>query len=129
MPTEHRPLDHVLVSQVGKPEEEVAAWWKTRFEQIAAIPSASARAGAVIPGWRELADLPEAQRLALTKARILGFDRLSRDQQDRVMEARAIGTQVAPDIAGRDTAFLREKVLPALPAELASRIRARLDRP
>ncbi len=53
-----RPLDHVLAEQVGKPEEEVVAWWRHRFEQIAAIPSATARAGALVPEWRELAMLP-----------------------------------------------------------------------
>jgi len=128
MPTERRALDHVLVSQVGKPEEEIAAWWKGRFEQIAAIPMPSARAGALVPEWRELADLPEPQRLALTRARVLAFDRLSREQQDRVLEAQDIGSKMTPDIAAADMTFIREKVVPGLPGDLAARVRSPVDR-
>src|SRR5919202_1088869 len=123
MPTERRPLDANLASQVGKGEEEAITWWKTRMEQIAAIPSPTARAGALVPEWRELAALPEASRLLLTKARILAVDQLSADQRDRVFEARAIGVKQAPDAASADAAFIRDKVAPTLPPELAQRVR------
>src|SRR5919201_5007429 len=123
MPTERRPLDSSLASQTTKTEDEVVAWWKVRMEQIAAIPSATARAGALVPEWRELAVLPEAQRLALTKARILAVEQLTSEQRDKVFEAREIGLQQAPDAASADAAFIREKVAPTLPAELQQRVR------
>ncbi len=126
MPTERRPLDHALVSLAGKPEEEAVAWWKARFEQIAAIPLATARAGALVPEWRELATLPERARLALTRARVLASEQLTPDQRDRVFEARAIGRQQVPGVAEADVAFVREKVVPTMPPDLQERMRREL---
>lgn len=123
MPTERRPLDHVLVSQVGKNEEEVVAWWKARLEQIAAIPSPTARAGAVVPEWRELATLAEAQRVALTRARLIASEQLSSEQQERIFEARRIGTEQAPQAAADDATFISDKVLPTLSGPLQQRVR------
>lgn len=128
MPVDRRPLDHQLVAHIGKPEEEVVAWWKARLEQIAAIPIASARAGALVPEWRELATLPEPQRLALTRARIVASLQLTPDQQDRVFEARDIGRRQVPEIAAADAAFIGEKVVPTLPPEVRQRVKERLAR-
>jgi hypothetical protein len=129
MPTERRPLDSNLASQVGKSEDEAITWWKARMEQIAAIPSPTARAGALVPEWRELASLPEPSRLLLTKARILAVEQLSSEQRDKVFEARAIGVQQAPDAASIDAAFIKEKVAPTLPAQLQQQVRDVMDRP
>ncbi|HYY53759.1 MAG TPA: hypothetical protein VFA01_00130 [Candidatus Dormibacteraeota bacterium] len=128
MPTERRPLDSNLASQVGKSEDEAVAWWKLRMEQIASIPTPTARAGALVPEWRELAVLPEAQRLTLTKARIIAVEQLTAEQRDKVFEARAIGVQQAPDAAAADAAFIREKVASTLPEPLQQRVRETLDR-
>lgn len=123
MPTDRRPLDHVLAEQVGKPEEEVVAWWKMRLEQIAVIPATTARAGALIPEWRELAALPKAQRVALTRARVLGFMQLPADQQAAIFEAGQVAAQQVPEVAKADDDFFWE-VVPTLPAETQQRIRA-----
>ncbi len=128
MPSDRRPLDHVLVSQLGKPEEELIAWWKQRFEQIAAIPLASARAGALVPVWRELATLSKADRLTLSRARVLAFTQLTPDQQARILEAREIGDLQVPEIAADDTTFVDGEVVPTLPADLQQRIRAAMSR-
>ena len=127
MPTERRPLDANLATQAGKSEDEAVAWWKVRMEQIANIPSPTARAGALVPEWRELAMLPEGQRLTLTKARILAVEQLTSEQRDKVFEARAIGVKQAPDAAADDASFIREKVAPTLPSPLQQRVRDSLD--
>lgn len=126
MPIERRPLDHVLASMNGKPEEEVVAWWKSRFEQIVAIPMASARAGALVPEWRELASMPEAQRVVLTRARLLASMQLTTDQQDKLFEARALGSREVPEVAAADAAFIGEKVVPTLAPDVQQRVK---DRP
>lgn len=126
MPEPRRPLDVNLRGLVGKAEDEAVSWWKARFEQIAAIPLPTARAGALIPEWRELAALPKAQRVALTRARVLGFNTLAQEQQDKVMEARRIAVQQAPLIADEDTAVVRDEVVPTLPPDLQERMRAAL---
>ena len=128
MPTERRPLDANLAAQAGKTEDEAVAWWKLRMEQIANIPSPTARAGALVPEWRELATLPEAQRLTLTKARILAVEQLTMEQRDRVFEARSIGIQQAPDAAAADATFVRDRVAPTLPGPLQQRVREMTDR-
>ncbi len=126
MPTERRALDHQLVAQVGKPEVELIAWWKARFEQIAALPMATARAGALVPGWRELQMLPRPQRIAVTRARMLAAMQLTPEQEERVFEARAIGARQVPDVARDDLEFITQQVLPTLPPEAQERARARL---
>ncbi len=128
MATARRPLDHQLVAQVGKPEEEIVAWWKARFEQIAALPVATARAGALVPEWRELAMLPKPQRLALTRACVLGFMQLAPDQQGLIFEAREIAGRQLPDIAAADSAFFDAEVTPTLPPDVQQRMQAEAAR-
>ena len=128
MPTERRPLDSILVAQAGKSEEEAVTWWKARMEQIANIPSPTARAGALVPEWRELATMPEAQRLTLTKARVLAVEQLTQEQRDRIFEARDIGTKQAPDAWAAESSFMREKVAPTLPATLQQQVVQSLER-
>jgi hypothetical protein len=124
MPIERRPLDHQLVAQVGKPEEEVVAWWKARLEQIAAIPIATARSGALVPEWRELAALPKAQRIALTRARVLAFFQLTEDQRALILEGRAVAATQLPQITAAEDAFFDAEVVPALPSEIQRRVQA-----
>lgn len=124
MPIERRPLDHQLVAQVGKPEEKVVAWWKARLEQIAAIPIATARTGALVPEWRELAALPKAQRVALTRARVLAFFQLTEDQRALILEGRAVAATQLPQITAADDAFFDAEVVPALPSEIQRRVQA-----
>lgn len=122
-----RPLDEKLRALAGRPEEEAIAWWKQRFEQIASLPRPTARAGALVPEWRELAALPKAARLALTRARLLASMQLTPDQEHTVFEARDIGGRHAPEVAADDSAFIRDEVVPTLPADAQERVRARLE--
>lgn len=108
MPTERRPLDQGLAALAGKPDQEVVAWWRARLEQIAAIPSPTGRAGALVPEWRELASLPEPQRQPLARARVAALDGLAADQRDRLEEARGIAQQQLPDVARADEEYLRK---------------------
>lgn len=128
MPVERRPLDHALVGLAGKPEEELVAWWRARLEQIAAIPSPTGRAGALAPEWRELMTLPDAQRLALTRARVLAAEQLASDQRDRVFEARAIATGQLPDLAKADLEYVRDRVIPSMPADVQAKMRSDMTR-
>jgi hypothetical protein len=128
MPTERRPLDSALSSLAGKSEDEAVAWWKMRMEQIANIPLPTARAGALVPEWRDLATMPEAQRLTLTRARILAVEQLTQEQRDRIFEARDIGTKQAPQAWTDEAAFMRDKVAPTLPGPLQQRVREMADR-
>lgn len=124
---DQRPLDEKLRELVRKPEADAIAWWKNRFEQIAAIPRPSARAGALIPELRELATLPKDQRLALTRARVLAFFQLAQEQKDAVFEARHLTAQQVPEIEAQDGAFVRDEVMPTLPSEIAERMRAAMS--
>lgn len=119
-----RPLDEKLREQVGRPEAEVVEWWRARVVQLVAIPADSARAGALMPELRELATLPRDQRLALVRARVLAFADLSAEDRQKIVAARRIGTAQLPHVAREDITFLRDEVLPTLPAEIAERLRA-----
>lgn len=121
---DQRPHDEKLRELVGKPEADAIGWWKGRFEQIAAIPRPSARAGALVPELRELATLGKDQRLALTRARVLGFFQLTQEQKDAVLEARRLAALHAPDVEAPDDAFVRDEVIPTLPQDIAERMRA-----
>ena len=49
-----RPIDVGLAALIGSDEGAATAFWKKRFELIAAIPSDIARVGALTPQLREL---------------------------------------------------------------------------
>lgn len=122
-----RPLDEKLRALAGNSEDEAVAWWKARFEQIAAIQRPTARAGALIPELRELAKLTKGQRVALTRARVLASFQLPEDQLDKVFEARRIAAEQAPGIEADDLAVVRDEVLPTLPPEMQERMRAQMS--
>ena len=124
MPEERRPVDAALKELASKSEDEAIAWWTTRLGQLAAIPVVTARVGAMIPISRELTTLPRAQRLALTRARILAFAKLPADQQEKLNEARPVAFERAPDVQSADAKFVLDEVVPTLPPELAERVRA-----
>lgn len=122
MPEARRPADSTLRDVIAKPEGEALAWWTSRLGQIANIPAPTARAGALIPMMRELAALPRAERVALTRARVLASDQLPPGQLEKLLEARAVAARQAPELEADDRAVVGE-VLSSLPAESAERIR------
>lgn len=126
MPEERRPADAALKDVAAKSEDDAVAWWIARFGQLAAIPVVTARAGAMIPISRELATLPQAQRLMLTRARILAFAKLPADQQDPMNEARPVAFERAPEVLAAEAKFVLDEVVPTLPPELAERVRTLL---
>lgn len=98
-----RPLDIGLASLHGKDEATAVEWWKQRLTLIAAIPSEAARAGAVLPQFRELSFFPSDERRRLTKARMQAFLALPADQQDRILEARRHAASFDPALFQSDT--------------------------
>lgn len=128
MPEERRPVDVALKDLTTKSEDEQIAWWTTRLGQVADIPVATARAGAMIPISRELQTLPHTQRLALLRTRILAFAKLPADQQDKLNEARPMAFERAPDVTAAEAKFVLDQVVPTLPPELAERVKTLLAR-
>jgi hypothetical protein len=127
MPEDRRSADVNLRDMAGKPEADAVSWWSARLSQVASIPSPTARAGALIPMMRELAALPKAQRVALTRARVLAADQLAPDQLDKILEARSVASRQAPEIEADDRAVVGE-VVSTLPAEQVERMRQAAER-
>jgi hypothetical protein len=98
-----RPLDAGLASLHGKDDATVVDWWKQRLTLIAAIPSEAARAGAVLPQFRELSFFPSDERRRLTKARMQAFLALPFDQQEQILAARRQAAVLDPDLFRSDT--------------------------
>lgn len=126
MPVERRPLDTPLRELVGKSEDEAVQWWSGRLNAVASIPSATGRAGALVPTYRELASLPKAQRIALTRARVIAALQLPDEQLERIFEARRIAAQQAPDVEKDDDAIFVNEVVPTLSLDMQERIRRRM---
>jgi hypothetical protein len=105
---EDRPLDAGLASLQGKDEGTATEWWKQRLTLIAAIPSDIARAGALVPQFRELFRFPETERRRLTKARLQAFTGLPGDQRQRILAARQLTYAIDGDLLKRDDALVRE---------------------
>ena len=84
-----RPVDVGLAGLHGKSEAEAVEWWKQRLALIAAIPSETARVGAVTPQLRELSRIVSAEeRRRLTRARLVAFAQLPPDQRQTLNAAR-----------------------------------------
>ncbi len=98
-----RPLDVGLASLHGKDEATAVEWWKQRLTLIAAIPNEAARAGAVLPQFRELSYFPADERRRLTKARMQAFLALPTDQQERILQARRHAAGFDPALFQSDT--------------------------
>ena len=114
-----RPIDAGLAALRGKNEQEAIDFWKSRFGMIAAIPSDTARVGALTPQLRELVrivDLEERKRL--TAARMKAFIQLPQDQQDRIMKTRQAAYSIDRGVLEEDQKMVDE-LIPTIPGAQA----------
>lgn len=115
-----RPIDVGLAALIGSDETSAIAFWKKRFELIAAIPSDIARVGAMTPQLRELTRISnETERERLTRARMVAFSQLPIDVRQRIAEARKAAWNVDKDVLQKDQTLV-EKILPSLDASVRS---------
>lgn len=115
-----RPIDVGLAALTGNDEAAAIAFWKKRFELIAAIPSDIARVGAMTPQLRELTRMQnEAERERLTRARIIAFAQLSPDVQKKIMASRKAAWDVDRPVLEKDQALV-DKILPTVDASVRS---------
>jgi hypothetical protein len=115
-----RPIDVGLAALNGNDEAAAIAFWKKRFELIAAIPNDIARVGALTPQLRELTRVAnEAERERLTRARILAFAQLPADLRQKIGAARKAAWNVDKEVLERDQALV-EKILPTVDPSVRS---------
>ena len=115
-----RPIDVGLAALSGNDEVAAIAFWKKRFELIAAIPSDIARVGALTPQLRELTRMAsEPERERLTRARIVAFAQLPSDVREKIVDARKAAWNVDKDVLEKDQALV-EKILPTVDASVRS---------
>ena len=115
-----RPIDVGLAALSGNDEAAAIAFWKKRFELIAAIPNDIARVGALTPQLRELTRVPnDAERERLTRARIIAFAQLPPDVRQKIMESRKAAWDVDRTVLEKDQALV-EKILPTVDANVRS---------
>ena len=115
-----RPIDVGLAALTGNDEAAAIAFWKKRFELIAAIPNDIARVGALTPQLRELTRMAnEAERERLTRARIVAFAQLGPDVRQRIMDARKAAWNVDRGVLEKDQALV-DKILPTVDANVRS---------
>ncbi|MDP9245243.1 MAG: hypothetical protein M3O64_01200 [Chloroflexota bacterium] len=115
-----RPIDVGLAALTGNDEAAAIAFWKKRFELIAAIPNEIARVGALTPQLRELTRMSnDAERERLTRARIIAFAQLPADVQRKMSESRKAAWSVDKAVLEKDQALV-DKILPTLDANVRS---------
>ena len=115
-----RPIDVGLAALSGNDEAAAIAFWKKRFELIAAIPSDIARVGAMTPQLRELTRMTsEPERERLTRARIVAFAQLSPDIRQKITDARKAAWNVDKGVLEKDQALV-DKILPTVDASVRS---------
>ena len=115
-----RPIDVGLAALVGSDEVSAIAFWKKRFELIAAIPSEIARVGAMTPQLRELTRITnEGERERLTRARIVAFAQLAPDVRQKLSEARKAAWKADPEVLQKDQTLI-DKILPTLDESVRS---------
>ena len=115
-----RPIDVGLAALNGNDEAAAIAFWKKRFELIAAIPNDIARVGALTPQLRELTRVPnDAERERLTRARIIAFAQLAPDVRQKIMESRKAAWNIDKDVLEKDQALV-DKILPTVDASVRS---------
>jgi hypothetical protein len=115
-----RPIDVGLAALNGNDERAAIAFWKKRFELIAAIPNEIARVGALTPQLRELTRVPnDAERERLTRARIIAFAQLAPDVRQKIMESRKAAWNVDRTVLEKDQALV-DKILPTVDANVRS---------
>ncbi len=103
-----RPVDVGLAALKGKDEATATEWWKERLGLIAAIPSDTARVGALTPQLRELSRLTPDERRRLTRARIAAFATLPGDQQAKITTARKTAYDVDRALLESDESLVEE---------------------
>jgi len=115
-----RPIDVGLAALNGNDEAAAIAFWKKRFELIAAIPSEIARVGALTPQLRELTRMAsEVERERLTRARIIAFAQLTPDVKQRITDARKAAWNVDKTVLEKDQALV-DKIMPTIDASVRS---------
>ena len=115
-----RPIDVGLAALNGNDEGAAIAFWKKRFELIAAIPSEVARVGALTPQLRELTRMAsEVERERLTRARIIAFAQLTPDVKQRITDARKAAWNVDKTVLEKDQALV-DKIMPTIDASVRS---------
>ena len=115
-----RPIDVGLAALSGNDEAAAIAFWKKRFELIAAIPSDIARVGAMTPQLRELTRMTsEPERERLTRARIVAFAQLSTDVRQKIVDARKAAWDIDKGVLEKDQALV-DKILPTVDASVRS---------
>jgi len=115
-----RPIDVGLAALTGNDEPAAIAFWKKRFELIAAIPNDIARVGALTPQLRELTRIAnDAERERLTRARIIAFAQLAPDVRQKIMESRKAAWDVDRTVLEKDQALV-DKILPTVDANVRS---------
>jgi hypothetical protein len=115
-----RPIDVGLAALSGNDEAAAIAFWKKRFELIAAIPNDIARVGALTPQLRELTRMAsEPERERLTRARIVAFAQLPADVRQKITDARKAAWNVDKGVLEKDQALV-DKILPTVDASVRS---------
>jgi hypothetical protein len=115
-----RPIDVGLAALSGNDEAAAIAFWKKRFELIAAIPNDIARVGALTPQLRELTRMAsEPERERLTRARIVAFAQLPSDVRQKITDARKAAWNVDKGVLEKDQALV-DKILPTVDASVRS---------
>jgi hypothetical protein len=115
-----RPIDVGLAALSGNDEAAAVAFWKKRFELIAAIPSDIARVGALTPQLRELTRMAsDVERERLTRARIVAFAQLSQDVKQKILDARKAAWDVDREVLEKDQALV-DKIMPTVDASVRS---------
>ena len=111
---EARAVDSGLVAIRGEDETRAIQWWKDRFALLAGIQTDAARAGALVPQFRELASFPEADRRRLTRARMQAFVQVPSDQRQRILAARQLANAIDPALLASDDAVVQQ-LIPEVP--------------
>lgn len=111
---EARPVDAGLVALKSADDGAAVDWWKKRFALLAGIPTDVARAGALVPQFRQLAELPEADRRRLTRARMQAFLQTPGDQQQAILSARKLANALDPHLLATDDALVQQ-LIPEVP--------------
>ena len=115
-----RPIDVGLAALSGNDEATAVAFWKKRFELIAAIPNDIARVGALTPQLRELTRMSsEVERERLTRARIVAFAQLPAEAKQKIVDARKAAWNVDPAVLEKDQALV-DKIMPTVDASVRS---------
>lgn len=109
-----RAVDAGLVALKSADDATAVDWWKKRFALLAGIPTDVARAGALLPQLRQLAELSEADRRRLTRARMQAFLQVPGDQRQAVLSALKVANAVDPGLLSSDDAVVQQ-LIPEVP--------------